>query len=81
MPNMERNALEELKAHLIATDEEYRRLSEQHSDHARKLDEIESRPHLSETDLIEENRLKKLKLRVKDQMEMIVSRYRSQQVA
>ncbi|MGH9662457.1 MAG: YdcH family protein [Bryobacteraceae bacterium] len=72
---------EELKAHLMATDEEFRRLATEHAEHARKLDELEARPHLSDQDQIEEHRLKKVKLRLKDQMEVILSRYRSQQVA
>ena len=75
----ERNALEDLKAHLIATNEEYRRLSGQHSDFARKLDALESLPHLTEDEQLEETRLKKLKLRLKDQMEAIVARNRTQQ--
>ncbi len=78
---MERNAQEELKAHLIATSEEYRLLSSQHSDFAKKLDDLESLPHLTEDEQLEETRLKKLKLRLKDQMEAIVSQYRAQQVA
>jgi len=76
---MERNAQEDLKAHLIATDEEYRRLSGQHSEFARKLDALESLPHLTEEEQFEEIRLKKLKLRLKDQMEAIVARNRAQQ--
>ena len=78
---MERNALEELKAHLMATSEEYRQLAGQHSDFARKLDDLESLPHLTEEQQLEETRLKKLKLRLKDQMEAIVSHSRTQQVA
>ena len=78
---MERNAQEELKAHLMATSEEYRLLASQHSDFARKLDDLESLPHLTEDEQLEETRLKKLKLRLKDQMETIVSHYRAQQVA
>jgi len=31
LPNMERNAQEELKAHLMVTNEEFRRLAGQHS--------------------------------------------------
>src|ERR1041385_6455937 len=69
LPNMERIAQEELKAHLMATNEEYRRLASQHSEYAHKLDELESHPHLTEQEQMEEVRLKKLKLRLKDRSE------------
>ena len=78
---MDRNAQEELKAHLVETNEEFRRLVEQHTDYAHKLEELASRPHLSEQEQVEEVRLKKLKLRIKDQIEAILSRYRAPQVA
>ena len=78
---MERIAQEELKAHLMATNEEYRRLAGQHSEYAHKLDQLEALPHLTEQEQLEETRLKKLKLRLKDQMEAILSQNRSQQVA
>ena len=81
LPMMERNAQEDLKAHLIATNEEYRRLSGQHSEFASKLDALESLPHLTLEEQIEETRLKKLKLRLKDQMEAIVAQNRAQHVA
>lgn len=81
LPHMERNALEQLKAHLMDTHEEFRRLASQHSEFARKLDALEAIPHPSNDEQLEESRLKKLKLRLKDQMEEIVSQYRSQQVA
>ena len=79
LPKME--TLEELKAHLMATNEEYRRLAAEHSNYARKLDDLEALPHLSADEEMEEHRLKKMKLRLKDQMEAIVSRSRSRQVA
>jgi uncharacterized protein YdcH (DUF465 family) len=78
LPNMERIALEELKAHLMATNEEYRGLASQHSDFAHKLDELEALPHLTDQEQLEEVRLKKLKLRLKDQMEAIVAHSRPQ---
>jgi uncharacterized protein len=79
LPKMD--AQEELKAHLMATNDEYRRLAAEHSDYARKLDQLEALPHLSTEEEMEEHRLKKLKLRLKDQMEAIASRSRSKQVA
>jgi len=81
LPDMERNAIEELKAHLMTTNEEFRQLAQQHSDHARKLDALEAQAHLTEQEQIEETRLKKIKLRLKDQMEAIISQFRGQQVA
>ena len=78
---MERNAQEELKAHLMETNEEFRRLAGQHLEYAKKLDALESLPHLTHEEEIEETRLKKMKLRLKDQMEAIVSQFRSRQVA
>jgi uncharacterized protein YdcH (DUF465 family) len=78
---MERIAIEELKAHLMATNEEFRLLASQHSEFAHKLDELEALPHLTDQEQMEETRLKKMKLRIKDQMEAIMSQSRSPQVA
>jgi uncharacterized protein YdcH (DUF465 family) len=77
---MEKNQ-DELKAHLIATDETFRRLAEAHADYERQIQAIEAKPHVTGQDEVEEHRLKKLKLRLKDQMTEIIARYRDQQVA
>ena len=76
---MERNALEELKARLMETNEDFRRLAQQHLDYSRKLEALEAQAHLTNQEQLEETRLKKLKLRLKDQMEAIISQYRGQQ--
>ena len=78
---MERNAQEELKAHLMETNEEFRTLAGQHSRYARELEGLEARSHLTYDEQVEETRLKKMKLRLKDQMEAILTQYRSHQVA
>ena len=78
---MDQNAQEETKAHLMTTNEEFRRLATQHSDLARKLDALEAIPHLTTEEQVEETRLKKMKLRLKDQMEAIMCQYRAQRVA
>jgi len=78
---MERNAQEQLKAHLMETNAEYRQLAASHCDYAKKLEALEALPHLTDQEQMEEVRLKKLKLRLKDQMEAIVSQYRDQRVA
>ncbi len=72
---------EELKAHLMATNEEFRALAAQHAEFKRQVDAIEAKPHVTPEDEVEENRLKKLKLRVKDQMNDIMARYKAQQVS
>jgi len=78
---MERNAQDELKAHLMESNEEFRRLAHEHSELKTKVDALKALPHLSYEEQMEETRLKKLKLRLKDQMEAILSQYRHQQVA
>jgi uncharacterized protein YdcH (DUF465 family) len=74
---MENTAQEELKAHLIATDEEFRRLHSQHSDYDRMLEALEAKHALTEAEQIEEVRLKKLKLHLKDQMMEILHKAHS----
>ena len=75
---MERNAQEELKAHLMEANEEFRRLATQHSEYAQKLEALESHQHRTYEEELEATRLKKMKLRLKDQMEAILSQNRSQ---
>ncbi len=71
---MENLAQEELKAHLMATDDEFRRLCEEHSEYDEKLEALEAKHALTEQDQMEEVHLKKLKLHVKDQMTEILNR-------
>jgi uncharacterized protein YdcH (DUF465 family) len=78
---MDRIAQEETKAHLMETNEDFRQLAGRHSQLSRQLDELMSRAHLSEQEHVEEVRLKKLKLRLKDQMEAMMSQYRTQPAA
>ena len=68
---------EELKAHLMATSEEFRALASQHSQLHRQLEQLEAKSHLSEGEQVEESRLKKLKLRLKDQMNEIMARHKA----
>jgi uncharacterized protein YdcH (DUF465 family) len=75
------NTQEELKAHLMATDEEFRHLAEQHAQFHKQLEALEAKPHLTPEEELEEHRLKKMKLRIKDQMNGIISRHRPQNVA
>jgi uncharacterized protein YdcH (DUF465 family) len=72
---------DELKAHLMATNEEYRSLADRHAEYHKQLEAIEAKSPLSMEDEAEEQRLKKQKLRLKDQMNQIVAQYRTQRVA
>ncbi len=71
------NTQDELKAHLMQTDEEFRRLAEQHAQYHKQLEALEAKPRLTPEEEMEEHRLKKLKLRLKDQMNAILSRNRA----
>ena len=64
---------EELKRKLLQTDEEYRQLATQHQHLDEQIHDMAARP-LSEPQQIEEVTLKKRKLQLKDQMEMILRR-------
>jgi uncharacterized protein YdcH (DUF465 family) len=66
---------EELKRELLQTDEEYRQLATQHHDLDEKIHSLTARHYLSEPEQLEEVRLKKRKLRLKDQMENILRRH------
>lgn len=67
---------EQLKAHLMETDEEFRRLAIQHCEYKKQLETLSSRPYLSPEEQVEETRIKKVKLRLKDQMQEMMDRYR-----
>ena len=66
---------EELKAHLLATNEQFRSLYEQHAQLKRQIEQIEAKPHVTVADELEEQGLKKLKLSLKDQMKQIMNQY------
>jgi uncharacterized protein YdcH (DUF465 family) len=74
------NTQDDLRAHLMATDEEFRRLAEQHLNYHKQLEALEAKGHLTEAEEVEEHRLKKLKLHLKDQMNGMLSRYKTQHV-
>ena len=77
---MEHNQ-DELKAHLMATSEEFRSLASRHSELHRQLEELEAKARLTEQEQVEETRLKKQKLRLKDQMNEMMARHKAQTAA
>ena len=78
---MENTAQDELKAHLMATDEHFRELVHRHSHHDHELQELEAKHALTDLEQRREVELKKLKLHLKDQMAEIMSRNKAQRVA
>ena len=59
---------------LLHSDAEYQRLAEQHHQYDLELQRISKSPYLNAEDLLEEIRLKKMKLHCKDEMERIAAR-------
>jgi uncharacterized protein YdcH (DUF465 family) len=68
---------EELKRELLQTDDEYRQLATKHHDLDERIHDLTTRNFLSEPEQVEEVRLKKHKLYLKDQMESILRRHTS----
>ncbi len=66
------------KDELLSNSEEFRRLAQEHTQYSQRLDSLTQKRYLSEDEKLEEVRLKKLKLRLKDQMESIEREYRTQ---
>lgn len=63
---------------LLSEHEEFQRLAHEHSQYSQRLDTLTQKRYLSEDEKMEEVRLKKLKLRLKDQMESIERQFRQQ---
>jgi uncharacterized protein len=68
---------EDLKHLLIETNQEFRELASKHHNLDDRLHELESKHYLSDAEQFEEISIKKRKLLVKDQMEVILRNYRS----
>ena len=66
-----------LKDYLISHDEKYRELVSEHRKYEARLSELSGLPHPNEEEQLEETILKKKKLFLKDQMEAIVSSYKT----
>ena len=67
---------EELISQWIGKDSELRKYVEEHRDFERKLEELEEKSFLTTEEETEKKKLKKLKLRGKDQIETILNKYR-----
>ncbi len=63
-----------IREQLMASDAEFQRLVEEHSRYEAQLEQLSKAPYLSAEDIVQETTLKKLKLRVKDDMERLIAR-------
>ena len=68
----------DLRQALLASDPEFRRLAEEHSRCESQLEELTHQASLNSEVLLEEITLKKTKLRLNDQMELMVARHQRQ---
>ena len=67
----------QVRDQLLESNEEFRKLADEHSQYSQRLDSLIQKKYLSEEEKVEEVRLKKLKLRLKDQMQTLESQYRA----
>jgi uncharacterized protein YdcH (DUF465 family) len=63
--------VESVREQLLASHDEFRRLAQEHTTYSQRLSSLVEKRYLTDDEKVEEVRLKKLKLRVKDQMQMI----------
>jgi len=70
---------EELKAYLLAEDSRFRELANEHRSYEERLVQLAALSYPNDDELVEEKSLKKKKLLIKDQMESILSQYRSRE--
>jgi len=64
----------DIRQALFESDTEFRHLAEEYTRCESQLEQLVKQPYLSSEDLTLELTLKKMKLRLKDQMEMMVAR-------
>jgi uncharacterized protein YdcH (DUF465 family) len=68
----------DLSARLLENNDEYRRLVEEHHSYDSRLEELSTRKFPSEEEKLEELRLKKLKLHLKDRIYGILRQFEQQ---
>jgi uncharacterized protein YdcH (DUF465 family) len=68
----------DIRETLISCDAEFRKLANEHSKYEAQLEQLQKETYVNSEDLTLEITLKKMKLRIKDQMERMVARYLSE---
>ena len=68
---------EDLKYLLIQTNQEFRELASKHQSLDSRLHELEAKHYLSDAEQFEEVSIKKRKLHLKDQMEVLMRQHRA----
>ena len=71
--------VDSVREQLLASHEEFRRLAQEHSQHCDRLHSLIEKRYLTEDEKLEEVRIKKLKLHLKDQMYVIEQEYKRAQ--
>jgi len=68
--------VDSVREQLLASHEEFRRLAQEHNQYTQRLHSLIEKRYLTEDEKLEEVRIKKVKLRLKDQMHVIEQEYR-----
>jgi uncharacterized protein YdcH (DUF465 family) len=63
---------------LLTSHQEFQRLVQEHSQYSQRLESLTQKRYLTEDEKLEEVRLKKLKLRLKDQMHSLEMQFQRQ---
>jgi uncharacterized protein len=71
----------ELREQLLRENEEYRRLAAEHQSYDHQLEDLTNKHFLSDEEQLQEKTLKKKKLLLKDQMYLMVQKFRKQMEA
>jgi uncharacterized protein len=68
--------VDSVREQLLASHDEFRRLAQEHNQYSQRLHSLIEKKYLTEDEKLEEVRIKKVKLRLKDQMHLIEQEYR-----
>ena len=68
--------ISEIREQLLQGDAEFQKLAQEHARYSSQLEQLTKTPYRSAEDLQLEAELKKMKLRLKDEMEKLVARFK-----